>query len=214
MDGKETRDQNAYSVEFLLAEYQRLMESFWHTEELGERRVNFFVTLTAAVIAALAATRDQGISLSQGRVDPIFFYGLGALLLFGLVTLVRIIRRNLESHRYLRATGRIRRYFTETDQGIGSHLYFEPRDDRPVRKKEWREIAFLGTGGLVETIALVNCLIAAALWGLATIRSQWGGIWIWALVGFILAWVVQFLYVKWRYERGRPADEEIKFRGV
>lgn len=213
MDDQRINDQQRLSADFLLAEYQRLLNSFWHTEELGERRVNFFITLTTAVIAALAAIRKEGISVSVGKVDPIFFYGLGSVLLFGIVTLVRLIRRNLESHKYLRAAGRIRKYFTERDEQILSHLFFEPRDDKPIRKKDWKDIFFLGTGGLVETIALVNSLIIAALCALFTVSALRWNIWLIGLAGFIAAWVLQFIYVKYRYKKGSPKENEIKFPG-
>lgn len=213
MENQQANDQKGRSADFLLTEYQRLMDSFWRTEELGERRVNFFITLTAAVIAGLTTISVRGISVSDAKVDSIFFYALGALLLIGVVTLVRMVRRNLESHKYLRATGRIRKYFTERDKLIELHLYFEPRDDKPVRKKEWKEIFFLGTGGLVETVALVNGLIVAALCALFTVRSSRSDIMLLGFVGFIAAWIVQFIYVKARYYMGRPKEDEIKFRG-
>jgi len=207
MDG-----QQHYSVDFLLAEYRSHLDSFWRSEELGERRVNFFITLTTAVLAALAI-REKGILVSGGKVDLIFFYGLGVLLLFGVVTLARIIRRNLVSHEYLRAVGRIRRYFTDKDQQILRHLYYGPYDDRPQRQKEWHQIFSLGTGGLVETVALVNGLIVAALCALLALpRSLWmGGLS--GLVGFIAIWIVQFIYVKYRYDKGRPTADEIEFPG-
>ena len=48
--------------EFLLHEYGYFSESFWRNEEAGEKRVNFFVTLVTAVLAALVAlaTRTKG----------------------------------------------------------------------------------------------------------------------------------------------------------
>jgi len=173
MDDQQANDQQRHSVEFLLAEYQNNRDAFWRNEELGERRVNFFLTLTTAVMAALAI-REKGILASGGNVDPIVFYGLGAVLLFGVVTLARIIRRNLVSHEYLRAVARIRRYFTDRDQQILRHLYYKPYDDRPQRKKDWNELFSLGTGGLVETVALVNSIIVAALCALfAFPRPEW-----------------------------------------
>lgn len=212
MDDQQANNQQCHSVDFLLAEYQSQREAFWHNEELGERRVNFFITLTTAVIAALAI-REKGILASGGKVDTIFFYGLGAVLLFGVVTLVRIIRRNLVSHEYLRAVARIRRYFTDRDQQILRHLYYKPYDDRPQRKKEWNEIFSLGTGGLVETVALVNSLIVAALCALFVLSYSGWIIGLFGLVGFIAAWIVQFVYVKYRYDKGRPMADEIEFPG-
>lgn len=211
MDNQEASEPKGHSVDFLLTEYQSHREAFWRSEELGESRVNFFITITTAVLAALAI-REEGI-WAGGTVDPIFFYGLGALLLFGVATLMRLIRRNLVSHEHLRAMGRIRSYFAKDEQ-ILQYLYYEPRDDRPYRKKEWNQIFSLGTGGLVETVALVNDLIVAALCALLVVSfSGWiiGGLL--GLVGFIGAWIVQFIYVKWRYDKERPTADEIRFPG-
>jgi len=212
MDNREASGPKGHSVNFLLAEYQSHGDEFRRSEQVGETRVNFFVTVTTAVLAALAI-REEGI-WAGGAVDPIFFYGLGALLLFGVVTLMRLIRRNLESHKQLRAMNRIRRYFTDRDEEIRRHLYYEPRDDRPYRKKEWSQIFSLGTGGLVETVSLVNGLIVAALCALLAVSSSgWivGGVL--GLVGFIAAWIVQFVYVKHRYDEERPTPDEIEFPG-
>lgn len=39
----------------LMAEYEHFSESFWRNEEVGEKRINFFVTLTTAIIAGIVA---------------------------------------------------------------------------------------------------------------------------------------------------------------
>jgi hypothetical protein len=187
-------------VNFLLAEYQSHRDEFRRSEEVGETRVNFFITVTTAVLAALAI-RDQGI-WAGGTVDPIFFPGLGALLLFGVVTLMRLIRRNLVSHEQLRAMGRIRSYFARDEQ-ILQYLYYEPRDDSPCREKEWDQIFSLGTGGLVETVALVNGLIVAAFCALFALSYPKWNIWLVALLGLITAWIGIFIYVRNRYDRER-----------
>jgi hypothetical protein len=212
MDDRQTDDQGGASADFLLAEYQSHMASYWRSEELGERRVNFFLTVTTAVVGALAI-REQGITTPGGSADPIFFYALGAVLLFGLVTLVRIIRRNLNSHEYLRAAARVRRYFADRDEGILRYLYYKPFDDRPQRKKEWNELFSLRTGGLAETVALVNGLVVAALCALFVLSYPAWVSGLAGVAGFVAAWILQFAYVKRRYERGGPTADEIEFPG-
>ena len=212
MDEKRANEQRDHSVDFLLAEYESNRDAFWHNEELGERRVDFFITLTTAVMAALAI-REKGILASGGNVESIVFCALGAVLLLGFVTLVRIIRRNLVSHEYLRAVARIRRYFTDRDQQILRHLYYKPYDDRPQRKKDWNELFSLGTGGLVETVALVNSIIVAAVCALFAFPCSEWIIGLFGLVGFIAAWIAQFIYVKYRYKKERPKADEIEFPG-
>jgi hypothetical protein len=211
-EGSHMDGQQGLSVDFLLAEYQSHRDAFWHNEELGERRVDFFITLTTAVTAALAI-REKGILASGSKVDPIFFYGLGAVLLFGFVTLVRIVRRNLVGHEHLRAIGRIRRYFADRDPQILRHLYYKPYDDRPQRGKGWNELFSMGTGGLVETVSLVNSLIVAALCALSVLFYPGWIVGLSGLIGFVAVWIVQFAYVKVRYDKGRPKADEIEFPG-
>jgi hypothetical protein len=221
MDDQKANDQRRHSEDFLLAEYQHLMNSFWQSEEVGESRVNFFITLTTAVITALVAIGGNGIPVQDGEVDPIFFWALVASLLFGVVTLGRIIHRNLESHKYLRAANRIRRYFADRDQAILRYLYYGPYDDQPQRKKEWKKwykIFSLGTGGLVEMVALMNSLIVAALFALLIIWVFGNAtspiqvtIYLLGFVGGIAAWIIQSRYVRRRYRKGAPKVSDINF---
>ena len=206
MNDPKEHERRPESETFLIEEYKHVLESFWRSEELGERRVNFFITLTTAVVAAFAALSAKGDAGLGEKADLIFIYGLLSMLVFGGMTLARIIRRNLESHKYIRAAGRIRRYFADRDEQVRFHLYFEPRDDKPIRKKEWKDIISVGTGGLLETVALVNSLIFAAL------IAKWMT-WPVGLIGFVVAWIAQFIYVKLRYEAGKPKKEEVRFPG-
>jgi hypothetical protein len=212
MKEKKNKNDDSHSLDFLLNEYRSHKESFWKSEELGERRVNFFITVVTAILAALAI-REKGVIDYTGKVHSIFFYGCAASLLYGWVTLVRLIRRNLESHKDLRAIGRIRHYFTEKNPEILKYLYYESRDDVPYRKKKWIEILSLGTGGLVETVSLINSVIFASICGLVSISLSLKFPFGMAVGGFILAWIAQFLYVKTKYHKGKPKDNEIKFPG-
>lgn len=222
MDDQEIKDQHTYnqqkqSVSFLLEEYKHLAESFLRNEELGERRFNFFIALTTAVIGALVAIPK----VFDGEVDTIFFFFvLLAVFLFGVVTLVRIIRRNLVTDEYLRGLGRIRRYFADRDPKIQLYLAYPPYGEEPQHKKEWKgwkkfyTIFSLGKGGLVEMVVLVNSLIAAAFCVLLAIspsRLIIGlSLLVSSLAGFTTAWIVQFIYIKYRYDKGMPTKDEIK----
>jgi len=209
MANQPTRGRQPHSLEFLLAEFNNLNDSFLRNEELGERRVNFFITLTTAIVAALAAVWK----VASDTVDPIFFFfGLVLVFLFGAVTLVRIIRRNLVTHEYLRSLGRIRRYFVDMDPKIQLFLPYPPCDDRPQRKKEWKDLWRLGTGGLVEMVSLVNSFILAAIFMLAGRCYPWWVVVLFGLIGFVAAWIGQFRYVMYRYEQAKKKiSETIKF---
>lgn len=209
MRGETAEDGRQNSVNFLLEEYKSLQESFLRNEELGERRVNFFITLTTAVIGALAAIWK----VSNDGIDRIFFFlGLVLVFLFGIVTLVRIIRRNLVTHEYLRALGRIRRYFADTDSAIQRFLAYPPYDDRPQREKKWKDVLSLGTGGLAEMVSLVNSLILAGIFALAGQCRPWWVLVLLGFLGFMAAWIGQFWYVMYRYDKEKKEIEKtIKF---
>ena len=226
MANQSNGDDRHDSTSFMLAEYNRHSGEFKWSEELGEKRVNFFITFVTAVIGALVAL---GVFLLDEGRSLFLFYILCPIssffiLLFGYVTLVRIVRRNLASHIELRAMGRIRRYFVDRDPPILQYVYYGPRDDSPKRKKNWNDIMSFGSGGLAETVALINSLVAmafviSAMLALSEVLSveyidhihNVVATVVIAVVSFIIAWTAQFIVVKRRYDRGRPNMKDIKY---
>jgi hypothetical protein len=200
------------SAAFMLAEYQRHIEGFYRSEELGERRLSFFLAIVTAVLGAMALLIDVD-RVRAGRIDPLIFVALGAILVLGLLTLARIVRRNLASSAELRAAGRLRRFFVDRDPAITRYLYYGAYDDRPVRARDWRQLLSIGTGGYVETIALINAALAATIALLAVIAAGWSMLSrsVLALIAAALAWTLQFWYVKQRYDRERPGASQIAF---
>lgn len=210
---KDEKDQG--SIEFMLKEYDHHLKEFERSEEIGEHRVNFFITLVTAVSGALGVFlfKCDKFDVREKTANLILISAFLALLIFGFLTLVRIVHRNLISHKELRAMGRIRRYFVEKDPEINKYLQYSPRDDKPIRMKKWREIASIGTGGLVETTMLVNAFLTAVL--AVQIYNYFvrsiDFIIIAGISGFLLAWTLQFVFVKLRYDRGRPKRSEIRY---
>lgn len=195
MGNQKANDPERHSVDFLLAEYRYLGDCFWRNEEIGERRVNFFITLVTAAIAALVAlaTSKEG-NLRKDDVYFITVFALLALLSFGIVTLLRMIHRNTVTDGYKRAMEMIRSHFRNLDERL--------QDYQPFEKGKPRK---LGTGGLVDMVALVNSVILAALCALLAYFHSGLGIVLSGLVGFIAALIVQFVYVRYRYDM-RKAD--------
>jgi hypothetical protein len=109
------RDDSGQSTDILLADYRYLADSFWRNEEAGEKRVNFFISLVTAVLAALVALATSRGSLSDGQVGGITFAACLALLLVGLLTFRRLIRRNLVTDRYKVSMDHIRDVFRGRD---------------------------------------------------------------------------------------------------
>ncbi|MGH3030480.1 MAG: CYTH domain-containing protein, partial [Gaiellaceae bacterium] len=95
------------------AEHQHFADSFWRTEELGEKRLNFFISLLTAAVAGLVvlATAESGFTDSQ--VQWVSFTTGLALLLLGLSTLLRMLRRNNVADQYKDAMNLVRESFRE-----------------------------------------------------------------------------------------------------
>jgi len=186
-------NQEHFAIDFLLEEYKNLAVSFWKNEETGEKRVNFFITLVTAVIAALIAlaTNDKGY-LPRETIPLITIFSLVGLLLFGIFTLLRMIRRNRVTDEYKKAMGTIRDIFKKFD-------YQRLKDYDPFKDK--RKKRKLGRGGLVETVALINSLIFAAIVTMFAISLPIYKIGLCALGGFIIALTVQFVFVLISYNK-------------
>jgi hypothetical protein len=182
--------------EFLIAEYQHFADSFWRTEELGEKRLNFFISLLTAAVAGLILLATSESSFSTSDVQWIAFFTGIALLLLGLSTLLRMLRRNDVADQYKDAMDLVRSNFCDRYRLI---------DYKPFKKLP----RTLFTGGLAQTAALMNSMIAAAITAIGflfvvseTLLVVLGGL------AFLASLSVQFLYIGRRHHGGiRRRDE-------
>jgi len=99
--------------ELLLKDYDYLADSFWKNEQMGETRVNWFITIVTAVsggLVTLATTehdpKDQSLSLIIS-VSSLF------LLALGFTTLLRMMKRNETTDGYKTDMNAIREIFKE-----------------------------------------------------------------------------------------------------
>src|SRR5688572_12858801 len=175
--------------DFLIAEYQHFADSFWRTEELGEKRINFVISVLTAAVAGLVvlATRDSGFTDVQVKWVS-FSTGL-ALLLLGLFTLLRMLRRNNVADQYKRAMDHVRDTFCDRYALEG----YAPLDGLPRQ---------LFSGGLAQTAALLNSMIAGAITaiGLLFVTSP-RLLALSAAIVSVLSLAAQFAYIRRRHER-------------
>lgn len=185
-----TNDSTSGLDEFLIAEHEHFADSFWRTEELGEKRLNFFISLLTAVVAGLVvlATSDSGFSDAQ--VQWISFSAGLALLLLGLSTFLRMLRRNEVTDQYKDAMELIRESFRARYALEG----YAPIESLPRR---------LFTGGLAQTAALLNSVLAGGVAAVGLVEAA-SAAWL-AVAGglvFALALGAQFAYIRLRNRRG------------
>jgi hypothetical protein len=122
-NSSESNNPEGGSKDFMLAQYKALSDSFWRNEELGERRVNFLIALVTAVIAALVALADVKQVDFEDIVLP-SIPAVTALLLLGIVTWCRMLRRNRVTDEYKRAMGIVSNWFEIDDPQLAAYRPF------------------------------------------------------------------------------------------
>lgn len=151
--GSATNDK---MVDVLLADLNGFSESFWKNESIGETRVQFFLGLVTAVISALVAFATLKTGQKEEFLLPgldvmnITIFALTSLLILGVVTLLRMVKRNCVTEEYKQAMDYARRRLAA--YGLPDYDPFPKDVHLPVK-----------SGGLAHFVALVNCLIVAAL---------------------------------------------------
>jgi hypothetical protein len=146
-------------IELLYADLKYCNDSFWKNEEVGEKRVNFFVSLVTAVLTALVAlAKLNSDSIDDAVFLLVIIYALFALLVMGVITLARLVKRNEVTDDYKARMDKLRKILKE--HGTSPALKDYP--DFPVSyKPKFR--------GLANIVAAINSLILTALTGVLLI---------------------------------------------
>lgn len=186
------RDVSESTRELLLAEHRYVGDSFWRNEEAGEKRVNFFITLVTAVLAALVALATKQGSLTGGQVRFIAFAACLSLLAVGTLTFRRLIQRNLVTDHYKHSMDLIRDQFRAWDRR-------ELEAYNPFPKSAGTTRSF-GRGGLTDLVAVVNSVVgASAVAVLAAASGRLAVMAVVAAVGFVLFLATHAAYLEHSY---------------
>ena len=116
------------AIEFLIAEYNEISQETRRLRQEGIVRLNFFITITSSILAVL-------VFLSQSKVTTDTFFQVAAigvlclLLLVGLDTFNFTIGRDVNTDLNIRATGRIRRFFSQQNPEIQNYLTWRCHDE-------------------------------------------------------------------------------------
>lgn len=152
--------------DLLLEDCRYLSESFWKNEQTGETRVNWFIGIVTAVGAGLVGLissehRPHGESLRFIIIASLF-----ALLVFGVTTLFRIMKRNETTDGYKHKADTVREMFKDHLDDDHVLLQYHPFGKRTTGKsfgkKGTSDIA-RKFGGLAHTVLTINSLILAGL---------------------------------------------------
>ena len=201
MPSPQDTDSRLAVKDFLLAEYHNIAESFWKNEQTGETRVNWFIGIVTAGVGGLfgftaAEKRPHGEPLRL-----IFLAALFALLSFGIVTLLRIMKRNETTDGYKKDSARIRRLFAESfDEAEVLRNYRSFGDNKGANE------ALRKLGGLSHTVSTINSVLIAGIaaaavypFGITTASERETGMRLTYVIPplvFSLAFVIQYFWIK------------------
>lgn len=181
--------------DFLLAEYNHMVESFLRNEESGEKRATFFVTLVGAAGGILGFVFGDKSSFLPLEWIPVAVAAVAAILLcFGILTVRRLVTRNIVTDEYKFALRALRRLFlTPVDAASVPNAFFNPYAPATDRSLNvWR----IGKGGWLETVAFVNTLLMGTVAVCLMVWSQvgWQRQVIVCLAACVTTWIGQLSY--------------------
>lgn len=148
------------SQEFMLAQYELIHQRYLFEREVGEKRLNVFLTLITAVLGGLLLASTSQVAVAD--LPFLSVAGLALLLIFGFVTFDRIRLRTIACISWLTRANRVLKYFLDRHEEL--KLFAEPY--AIVESSEtWGQSLMLN--GLVRTVAILNTLTAIAIGAIA-----------------------------------------------
>jgi hypothetical protein len=149
--------------DLIAMEFEAITEQFVANEEMGEKRIGLFASLTAGLGAAAALILDKkefSAASSSLWVHELFLVTTVAWLLFGYLTFRRIVTRNNVTDGYKEKLTRLRRWYVRGSEARDlPFLPYNPEEADEPRKG----LRFNAKGGYAELTALINAAIVGAL---------------------------------------------------
>ena len=175
-----SRNANQSGEELLLKDLDHFGESMWRNEEIGEKRFSFFLSLITAVTAGLVALATAEVEQDPDFVEHVTVASLAALSVIGILTYLRMVRRNRVTDEHQRTLKYIRgRYALLYPRLRGYRVPVKDDSaDRNIVRGGYAETVGVIEGALVGSlIALTSPLPAAAAVtigaSLAVVLSVW-----------------------------------------
>ena len=210
------------TTEYMLAVYNSASADFRRNEDFGDRRVNLYITLATAVLGGLIVLVTRQFISSPQLLIPAVAFGIAVVVSIGVGTFLRIIERNKATDEYIRSMRDAGKFFILSEPSIKPFLNeFDPFSAKK-RRSEKIKLLSPATGGYLQTVAMLNSLVAASLPLLIVLalnvasgsqdasQTALGG-WDYSLIVsslflFIGSWWFQINYAKGKYE-----EDELKW---
>ena len=136
----------------ILEDLRHFADSLWRNEEIGEKRLQFLITLITAVVAGLVAL--QTAEAPTPGLDEVTNAALSGLIIFGLVTYFRMLRRNLVADQYQATLKYLRARYLEIAGRTAPYNVPAPIPERWYMRYR---------GGLADTSAAIISVLTGVL---------------------------------------------------
>lgn len=151
------------TTEYMLAVYNSASADFRRNEEFGDKRVNLYITLTTVVLGSLIVLVTRQFISSLQILIPAIAFGIAVVLSIGVSTFSRIIERNKQTDQYIRVMRDVGKFFVLRDPTINPFLIELNPFKSKKRRSDIIKLTSFATGGYLQTVAILNSLVAAAL---------------------------------------------------
>jgi 8-oxo-dGTP pyrophosphatase MutT (NUDIX family) len=163
--------RNTEARDLLLEDYRYRAAMMAESEKSGETRVNLFVVLMTLVSAALIDLVTGDKPLKEQSEFLLVISGLGALLIFGWLTLLRLIKRNKSTDECKHSLDLIRQIYKDNFDETGVLLGYYPVNWLSPKKNKSPTASgtssslkkFRSPGGLVHLVAAINGILIGEL---------------------------------------------------
>jgi 8-oxo-dGTP pyrophosphatase MutT (NUDIX family) len=204
--------------DLLLEDYRYISSEISRNEQIGETRVNWLIGTVTAVVGALILLTSADHGPSGELLGMIIAGALFALMVLGLITLARVLKRNESTDRCMRDHDLIRQifkdYFDTEHVLLGYHPFWPQSLATTIRKPAKTKQGKPGRafGGLAHIVLAINSLLSAALVGVVVypVMTSLSLSSLVAFGAFVLTGAVQFSWVK-RRER---SSENAVYQGM
>ena len=141
--------------ELLLEDYKYLADSFWKNEQTGETRVNWYIGVCTAMLAGIVALITSDHELKYIELSWTLIAIMSAVLVFGIMTLYRVNKRDGVTNTYKKAMDKIRGIFQlHASNGIAELTGYKPFSESIIGRT---------FGGLRHMVMAINSMLAAGI---------------------------------------------------
>jgi hypothetical protein len=149
--------------EFAIEAYKGWLESMHRSEQIGEKRLEFFLTFaTAALGAVLALAKGDGHEIQPEPAVELGKWVLPFLLVVGLLTFFRMLQRDAQTDRCMQQLERTGRWFAKPEEKRYAGDDWEPWKRLEGVQAKPRKIM---DGGLTSMMITLNGLLMGLWFG-------------------------------------------------